>query len=64
MKVDAKKKLVTKYETTGVNVHDSRMFDKLVDESDEVGKRSKESSEMVDRRGNETQSDQMKANGR
>ena len=36
VKVDAKKKLVTKYETTGANVHDSRLFDKLVDESDEA----------------------------
>ena len=36
MKVDAKKKLVTKYETTGANVHDSQVFDKLVDENDEA----------------------------
>ena len=35
-KVDAKSKLVTKYETTEASVHDSRMFDKLVDESDEA----------------------------
>ena len=32
----AKKKLVTKYETTGANVHDSQVFDKLVDENDEA----------------------------
>ena len=31
-----KKKLVTKYETTGANVHDSQVFDKLVDENDEA----------------------------
>ena len=36
VKVDAKKKLVTKYETTGANVHDSQVFDKLVDENDEA----------------------------
>lgn len=36
MKVDAKKKLVTKYETTGANVHDLQVFDKLVDENDEA----------------------------
>ena len=34
--MDAKSKLVTKYETTEASVHDSRMFDKLVDESDEA----------------------------
>jgi hypothetical protein len=45
-------------------VHDSRMFDKLVDESDEVGKSSKEPSDMVDRRVNEVQSDHMKADDR
>ena len=36
VKVDAQKKLVTKYETTGANVHDSQVFDKLVDEKDEA----------------------------
>ena len=35
-KVDAKSKLVTKYETTGANVHDSQVFDKLVDKNDEA----------------------------
>jgi hypothetical protein len=40
------------------------MFDKLVDESDEVGKSSKEPSDMVDRRVNEVQSDHMKADDR
>lgn len=36
VKVDAKRKLVTKYETTGANVHDSQVFEKLVDERDEA----------------------------
>jgi IS5 family transposase len=35
-KVDAKSKLVTKYETTGANVQDSQVFNKLVDENDEA----------------------------
>ena len=35
-KVDAKSKLVTKYETTEASVHDSQVFDKLVDENDEA----------------------------
>jgi len=35
-KVDAKSKLVTNYETTGGSVHDSQVFNALVDEKDEA----------------------------
>jgi IS5 family transposase len=36
VKVDPKKKLVMKYETTKGNVHDSQVVEKLVDENDEA----------------------------